>query len=568
MKLRILGPLGRVTGSGYLLEHEGRLILVDYGVRQGEGASGIAWNTARPDFDVARLDYVFLTHAHLDHCGNLPLLVRHGWRGKVLCTRETAALARIVLEDAVRHDGCAWDGSDLAKLEFAERGPQVLDRLQPIAQDLWFCLHRTGHIAGATSVQLIWGPRDDQRTIAFSGDIGPARDGAEGTLLHGHWMAPRGMAGPNTVGVPPLDTVVMESTYGGRVRDVGLEARLEHLEALIRETNEQRGVLVLPCFAVDRTQAVLLDLHLLAARRPGLFGETTVFLDAPMAERVNRAYVEALTRCQAFRTKVRPMWLGGGFFRALGLDRRDREDLEVAAALLRAALIQHRGYAPAPAPDHSSDLVRHWRPLVAAAAVGPQETGPAVLVTGGGMLSGGRALQHLPRLLRSPATTLALTGYCAPGTLGYRLGALSRVPASDRALFPDGGTYYPELGLQTADIRARITRLSGYSGHADHDELVDYAFPRDRDGRRRVLARRILLTHGDDPARRALKSALEARSTELAAAFPDADFRTSVQLPAEGQGWIDLDDDIEETFADELAALRRRIALLEGRGAA
>lgn len=568
MKLRILGPLGRVTGSGYLLEHEGRLILVDYGLRQGEGAAGSAWNTARPDFDVERLDHVFLTHAHLDHCGNLPLLVRHGWRGKVLCTRETAALARIVLEDTLRHGGCAWDGHDLAQLEFAERGPHVLDRLQPIARDLWFCLHRTGHIAGATSVQIVWGPRDRQRTIAFSGDIGPARDGAEGTLLHGHWMSPRGMAGPDTVGVPPLDTVVMESTYGGRVRDVGLEERLDRLEALVRQTNEQAGVLVLPCFAVDRTQAVLLDLHLLAVRRPGLFVGTTVFLDAPMAEKVNRAYVKAFSRFQAFRTKVRPMWLGDAFFRALALDRRDRADLDVAAALLRAALVGHRGHSATPAPDHPSTLVRRWTPLVAAAAFGQHETGPAVLVTGGGMLCGGRALQHLPRLLRSPTTTLALTGYCAPGTLGHRLADLARVPVQERALFVDGGTWFPEIGLKTADIQARITRLSGYSGHADRDELVAYAFPSDREGRPRVLARRILLTHGDDPARRALQSALEARSAELAAAFPDVDFRTSVQLPVEGAGWIDLEDDIEDTFAGELAALRRRIALLEGRGAA
>ncbi len=567
MKLRILGPLGRVTGSGYLLEYNGRYTLVDYGLRQGEGEAGTRWNCAAPDFDLKLLDSVFLTHAHLDHCGNLPLLVRHGWRGKVLCTKETAALAGIVLADTLRRGGTSWSQRDLDRLSFEERGPRVLDHFYPIAQDLWFALHRTGHIPGAVSVQLIWGPRSDQRSIAFSGDIGPAVEGRQTSLLNGHWMSPRGISrrGGAPRATPPLDVLVMESTYGARSRDPvdgTMEARLGHLTGLLRRNREAGGVLVLPCFAVDRTQAVLADLHLLAAREPELFAGVPVYLDAPMASRVNEVYVKALGRRQAFKTKVRPLWLGKPFFEQLGLDRRSPSDLELAEGMVRSMLLGRSGDDPLEGQEqHGSPVVRGWRALVEPDAPSSSLEGPAVLVTGGGMLMGGRVMNHLPHLLRDPRTTLALTGFCAPGTVGRTLAALTELSAGERELLP-GGVMLGDIGVCTRDVAARVELLRGYSAHADQGELVEYALPSDRVETRRVAARRILLTHGDDDARRALKQAIESGAEQLASQYPETDFSTLVQIPKDDAAWLDLDEP-SAGVEDEMAMLRRELEKLE-----
>lgn len=418
--LRFLGAAGTVTGSCFLIDTPDQRVLVDCGQFQGpkelrqRNWSGIAVGPAS-------VDAVVLTHAHVDHCGMLPVLVRDGFRGPIFCTPSTADLVSVVLPDSGR---LAEEEARFANRQgysrhspalplFTEHDAMVaLDSLVPIPfgqrhqRNEWgFTLGRAGHILGSAWVHVTIEDRVDGRSvgehsIVLSGDLGP---GDHPLLLP-----------PDPC--PPTDALVIESTYGDRDHLGGDPA--EQLAEAITTTVARGGSVVIPSFAVDRTDMVLYHLGRLLAE--GAIPAVPIFLDSPMAARALGIYAEAL---EAGTPDVRPELVGTYPF---GVD-----GLSIVANV-----------------DESKRLNSDERPMI--------------IISASGMLTGGRVLHHVARRIEDERNAIVLVGYQAAGTRGRRL--------------VDGERRLRMFG-QDLDVRARIVDIRTLSVHADRNGLLDWMAP-------------------------------------------------------------------------------------------
>jgi len=562
-KVKFVGPIDRVTGSCTLVRigrPSGDIdVLVDCGIVQGElGAAD--WNSGKLfPFDPKRISAVFLTHAHVNHCGLVPLLVRNGFRGTVYCTVETEELARAVLHDCVNL-GAAYSHEDVDGIRFHEpSGDAAHDGFAPVGDDLFLSWVRSGHVFGAVSLTLHIGPPRSaaQRSITFSGDIGDVEDGREHLTLN------RFRENPHAA-----HFAVVESTYGSRNRPAeasDCDARLARLEdELLRAA--AGAVLVIPAFAMDRTQQLLLDLHE-ALRRdaagPRSLKNVSVLLHAKLAIKMNAIYARAAARKFVTRTgKVRPWWLGKDLFTLLELDAHNAEHERAVEAYVRQCL----GQVPLDGDDAClARRVPGARPRLARAIGGPAELAPGtVLVTGGGMCDGGTVQAYLDKYLHRTDVTVAFTGYLSGGTVGARLARIAELPPEERARLPDkihldvGGNQSVEYPL--ARVRARFVQLHGYSGHADQAGLVRWVFA-DMDRSKPPVAPHLFVQHGNAHARVALAEALRAEAARRGAPL-------AVELPDAG-GWFDLsagcwdaDDRSRRDTEQEIAQLEARLAEL------
>jgi metallo-beta-lactamase family protein len=440
--LRFLGAAGTVTGSRFLLSTPHARVLVDCGLFQGQKALRLRnWEP----FPVSpeSLHAVVLTHAHVDHCGYLPALVRAGYRGPVFATRGTAELAAIVLPDAGRlqeEDASFANREGFSKHEpalplYTEEDARVAaEAIVPIATSVEreiapgvrLVLRRAGHILGAASVTLVLeGP--PERRLVVSGDLG--RPG------HPLLCAPE----------PPdaADWVLVESTYGDREHDDGGVAGA--LAEAVSETARRGGVVVIPAFAVDRTEGVLFQLRELAAA--GRIPRLPVYVDSPMALAALRVYRRALAEGW---DEVRP-------------ELRGHEDV-----------LDPGGLEEVRDPRASRALC--------------EAPGPFVVVSASGMATGGRVLHHLIERLPDPRNSVLLVGYQVRGTRGHRLLSGERVV---KML----GRYVP--------VRAEIRDLSAFSVHADASELVGWLARAPRP------PRGVFAVHGEPSASAALAARVE-----------------------------------------------------------
>ncbi|MBK6901120.1 MAG: MBL fold metallo-hydrolase [bacterium] len=377
IRLTFLGAAGNVTGSRYLVEAGGRRVYVDCGLFQEWRFKARNW---QPDpVAPADIDAVVLTHGHLDHCGLLPKLVRDGFAGRVHCTAATADIAMIVMEDAgtIQEE----DARNKRKRHAREgrRGPHpeeplftrrdalaVRKRLAkaPLGEPVRLApgieaeFTGAGHILGAASVILRLGEPGAQRTLVFSGDLGP-------------WDMPI-LEDPQ----PPAgaDYLVIESTYGDRDHDPPREVP-EALARVVRETVAAGGNLVIPSFSVERTQDLLYHLNLLHGQ--GRVPDLPVFVDSPMAIKVTEVFA-----------------------------RHPELFDEEARVLLREG-------------RHLSDFpgLRLCRTREESQAINFRK-GPAIIVAGSGMCTSGRIKYHLEHNLGRPESTVLFIGYQASGTLG------------------------------------------------------------------------------------------------------------------------------------------------------
>ncbi len=427
--LTFLGAAGTVTGSRFLVETAGARVLVDAGLFQGL-AELRRRNWAPLELDAATLDAVVLTHAHLDHTGYLPRLVRDGFRGRVLCTPETAALAAIVLRDSahLQEEDAAfandhgfskhrpalplYDGRDVERtLPLLHAVP--LGQRTRIADGVHAVLRRAGHILGSSTVTL----EVDGRSVLFSGDLG---------RRHHPLLLPP--ADP-----PAVDTIVVESTYGARVHP---DPDPEVLGGAIRRTVDRGGSVLLPAFAVDRTELVLIELKRLMAA--GEIPRLTVHADSPMALATLDVYRRAIADGS-------PQLHPGLAERAGHGDLFDPGDLRAAETV-----------------EESKALNRPDR--------------PCLVVSASGMGSGGRVVHHLLHQLPDPRNTVVLTGYQAEGTRGRQL--------------LDGATQVKIHG-RYVPVRAEIVSVPDFSVHADADELVAWL------GRAAAPPSTVYVVHGE-----------------------------------------------------------------------
>ena len=370
MKLTFLGAAGTVTGSKYLLETGGLRILVDCGLFQGyKNLRLLNWQPlpVRP----TDIDAVVLTHAHLDHSGALPLLVREGYRGPVLTTHGTRELCGLLLPDSGHLQEADAEFANLHKtsrhqpalpLYTEEDAHRALKLFKPLDFDepltlgaLQLRLRPAGHILGASSVEL----RQGERTLFMSGDIGRPDD-----LM----MKP-------PVPIAHADTLVIESTYGDRQHDDGDHAA--ELADVIRRTAARGGMVIIPAFAVGRAQALLYQIWLLkqANRIPDL----PVFLDSPMAIDTTGIYQRHANEHRLSVDECRHMAQVARFCRT---------------------------------PDQSREL--------------NQLTYPAIIISASGMATGGRILHHLMNHLGDRRCSVVFAGFQAGGTRGARLVAGER----------------------------------------------------------------------------------------------------------------------------------------------
>ena len=403
-----------VTGSCMLLQAGPSRILIDCGMFQGPKTLK-KLNYEPFPFDVGSIDAVLLTHAHIDHSGLLPKLVRAGYRGPIYSTRGTRDLCEVMLADSagiqegeVRHLNRRnaqrglrpvepiYTGEDVDRTirQFETVGFGVPEAVTGGVEAIWW---PAGHLLGAASVEVHAGEGADRVTVLFSGDLGSGRQ----PFL----PAPTGPTG--------VDHVVLESTYGDRERiDLELDARRAALAEELRAARAAGGPLLLPTFAVGRAQELILDLLAVMAAEPDLAGD--IFLDSPLA-------------------------------------------IEATEVFLR------RGWNP-DAGDNPFEPLRHATRLHH--LMRPQESdrlerlsGWHVILAGSGMCDAGRIRRHLKRLLWRKETTVLITGFQAAGTLG-------RLLAEGRS----------SVRIQGEDIHvgARVRSLDCYSGHGDATDLVEW----------------------------------------------------------------------------------------------
>jgi len=405
--LQFLGGAGTVTGSKHLVTAGGRRVLLDCGLFQGLKALRLR-NWDPPPLDPTTLDAVVLSHAHIDHSGYLPLLVRHGYRGPVYCTPATRDLLEVMLldaahlqeEDAERANRHRYSKHSPAKPLYetadAEAALQLLDVRSygtpfPVGASATTALFRhAGHILGSATVELVVAGR----RVVFSGDLG-------------RWQRPI-LRDPELVA--EADVLLVESTYGDRIHAPHPE---ETLAALLNEVADQRRVLVVPAFAVGRTQELIWWIRRLEEERrvPVL----PVFVDSPMAIEVTDIYAR----------------------------HPEEHDAAMAAANQDGLALRTGQFRLVHRPDESRAL----NPL----------GGPMVIISASGMATGGRVLHHLAHRLPDERTTVLLPGFQAAGTRG-------------RSLL-DGARELRIHG-QTVPVRAKVVALDGLSAHADQSELM------------------------------------------------------------------------------------------------
>jgi metallo-beta-lactamase family protein len=542
MRIKFHGPISEVTGSCYELCHEATDLhfLVDYGMKLGV-FDAADWNDTPPPFDVAALDFVLLTHGHLDHCGLIPKLYQHGFSGAVICTRETAELAKINLLSACNH-GTPYNREHVHAINWQEPPSPTLGHAHQLRADLTVTFRRTAHILGAVSLQLEWGPGGEERQLTFSGDIGNNTRGQEFQPLMRHRVDP---PAPQT----DRSYVVMESTYGGMhmprmQKDFGvrLATLKKHVERTVRQ---KEGCLVIPCFAIGRTQSVLFDLHYLFATTPEL-RDVPVLFDARMARKVNSVYANSLRRTEEVDGVEQPMWLSEQLHRRMGLDSTSSDDTELLGELL-AATFDPVFEMPEAAKDHRSEVIRNWKPLHTLTSSRnrlPSEVeGPSIVVTGGGMCDGGPVANYLTGLLDDERNTVLLTGYCSKKTNGGKLLRIAGESIKKRQKRRGQLTWSDATdSIPLAAIHADIDNIRGYSGHADHDGLLDWFFGWDN-GRHYPAGMTVFLTHGNDHRRGPLADAIAERAQAFEHSQDWCACDLDIQCPDDSEAWFDFERD-------------------------
>ncbi|MFC1940418.1 MBL fold metallo-hydrolase RNA specificity domain-containing protein [Chloroflexota bacterium] len=435
VKLSFLGAAQNVTGSKYLLEANNIRLLVDCGIYQEREFRSRNWEPF--PFQPNTIDAVLLSHAHIDHCGLLPKLVREGFKGKIYCTAATSEIAEIMLLDSAklqeedaefkkkRHQREGRKGPfpeiplytiDDAKAVFPLFSTTQYKKTVSIGGGVKATFHEAGHVLGSSMIKIVVRQEGEQRTIIFSGDVGSQNK----PILR------------DRTTFDEADYIIVESTYGDRLHknsaDIG-----DSLAEIINSTREARGNIVVPSFALERTQEILYYLNELRIeyRIPHLM----IFVDSPMANSITEVF-----------------------------ERHPELYDEEMAELIR----QRR--SPFDFPG-----LKMIRTVEESKAINNIE-GSIMIIAGSGMCTGGRIKHHLATNISRQESTILFVGYQAIGTLGKHI--------------VDGTRQVRILG-QHHPVRARTAQIDGFSAHADRDGLFSWL------SGLKKSPRRVFVTHGE-----------------------------------------------------------------------
>lgn len=414
MKIRFLGAARTVTGSCFHLTGNGFQVLVDCGMYQGRSSDEV--NKIPFSFDPGKIDYLLLTHAHLDHSGLIPKLVTAGFKGRILTTTATADLVEILLYDSahIQEKDAEW----LTKKSFRSGKDEIFEPLytsEDVTASIPFFDRKTyrviedlgdgmryrfvdaGHILGSGSLEVWFKGVDGEKKIVFSGDVGKNENPIINDPEH----------------VTEADYVVVESTYGNRLHK-GTEESIDEMVDAIKTTFKKGGNVLIPSFAVGRTQDILYILNKLI--KEGRLRDLDVYVDSPLAEKATKIYV------------AHPEFFDA---EAINLFKvRSTEGMRI----------------------HFTTSVEESQ------KINKIKSG-AIIIAGSGMCEGGRIRHHFKHNLWRPECSVIFTGFQARGTLGR--------------LIVDGIKNVRVLGEEIA-LRAKVYTIGGFSAHADQKELLEW----------------------------------------------------------------------------------------------
>lgn len=458
MKLTFIGANHEVTGSCHCLEACGKKILVDYGMEQG----GNVYENAELPFAIPDVDYILITHAHIDHTGLLPLLYAEGFRGQIFATQATCDLCNIMLKDSahIQEMEAEWKNRKARRAGKPEVEPLytindaegVLTHFVPchykdvltLTDGLRIRFTDVGHLLGSASIEVWMEEEGVEKKIVFSGDIGNKNK----PLIK------------NPSYIDEADYVVMECTYGDRTHDRTHE-HIEELAQILQETLDRGGNLVIPAFAVGRTQEILYFMRKIKEEKliKG-HDDFEVYVDSPLAVEATQVFTKNIMECY------------------------DEEAMDLV----------NRGINPIGFPGLKLSITSEDSKNI------NFDMTPKVIISAAGMCDAGRIRHHLKHNLWRPECTILFAGYQAVGTLG-------------RSLLE--GAQVVKLFGETIDVEAHIEKLDGISGHADMNGLITWvsAF--------KEKPSQVFLVHGDDDVCTSFAGLLHTDyGFETAAPFP------------------------------------------------
>jgi metallo-beta-lactamase family protein len=467
MKLSFLGAAKQVTGSMYLLTLDsGYKILVDCGMDYEVKKNPVAQANLFP-FEPIDIDLVLLTHAHIDHSGNLPALVNHGFRGHILCTPATAELteyllydsANIQLNDYRRSLGRAKktrrDG--VPKPLFTEKNvKQTVEQFYTVPLQKPFVVNpqlqitfiEAGHLLGAAGIEVAVQEKGKLYKIGFSGDLGRSNSKL---VQNGEIFT-------------DVDYLVTESTYGGR-KHVSVNSAEDELMPFIQKTCiEFRGRLVIPAFSVGRTQAIVFTINQL--KKKGLIPAwLKVFVDSPLAIKSTPVYER----------------------HAYLLNEEAQEFMRNHGSLFHFDGIEYLE-----GMDEHDELMNYFD--------------PCIIISAAGMVEGGRIQEHVMNNIENPYSTILIAGFCAEGTLGHRL--LLGLPSI-------------HIKNKEKQVYAQIARTDVFSSHPDHNEVFSYITRTAQNAKSAgKKLKKVFLVHGEEPQLMAMKNSVDEMG-EVEAIIPN-----------------------------------------------
>ncbi len=421
MKIHFCGAASGVTGSCHLITTKNHKILLDCGQFQG-GKTQEALNYEPFPFDPKEIDYVILSHAHIDHCGRIPLLVKRGFRGQIYCTDATADLVDVMLKDSgyIHEKEAEWKnrkaeraGKPLVKPLYTYNDaveslkylkPVLYDQLVELNEDMKIVFNDAGHILGSAIIELWVNEDDNVSKLVFSGDLG-----VKGRPI---------LRDP--VMIKKADYVIMESTYGNRLHEKNTKS-IEDLIKIVIKTIERGGTVVIPSFAVGRTQELIYEFNRFYQERDEyrkILENLMVYVDSPMATNATEVFRR---NAQVFDEETKQYILNGNNpldFKNLTFTRTTEESQYL-------------------------NMDRH----------------PKVIISASGMCEAGRIRHHLKHNLWNPKSSIVFVGYQAEGTLGR--------------MIVEGAKSVMLFG-EEIHVNAEIYNLEGFSGHADRDGLISW----------------------------------------------------------------------------------------------
>jgi metallo-beta-lactamase family protein len=452
MKITFLGATKQVTGSNFLIEAAGKKFLVDCGLFQGKGDTEFQ-NYKELEYNPAQLDFMLLTHAHIDHSGRIPKLYKEGFKGPIFAHKATCDLCSIMLQDSghIQEMESVWKNKKrvrkgeepLEPLYTAQDAIDTLEIFTPVSydeiieidQNIHVRFNDAGHMLGSSIIE-VWAKEDGKETkVVFTGDLG----NNDIPLL-----------GEPTM-IEDADFLIMESTYGSRIHEKNLE-KAEIFLDVVSETLDKGGTVIIPSFAVGRTQEILYEINKLKEKRNDekfrrqyeTLMKVPVYVDSPLA----------ISATEVFRNNM---------------DLFD-EDTKSRISMGDNPL-EFPGLKFAQTADESKALNEN-----------PE---PSIIISASGMCEVGRIKHHLKHHLWDPKSTVLFVGYQAPGTLGHSI---------------VNGAEKVKIFGEEITVRARIEYIEGYSGHADQEWLMNFIYSFIR------KPKHIFLVHGEEEAQEVLKN--------------------------------------------------------------